>query len=688
MEAHVYNSSLLPYTPVGTSQFEVLPYVPTITLEVNVEDNYKPGDQVSFTAFVSDETNDYKSNANVTVKITDPNGTEVDLNFTAVNTTTPPKYVANYTLPNNASGGAYVAFGEANYNSGYDSDIDVFTVSESLYAQIQINPIVYINQTMNIGVTVIDPLNGQGVAPDEMTLLLYSTSNNTLTQWKNYTLTNFTVGDPGLYTYNETVDNSTVAGSYIALLEIKKGSLRGYSMESFRVSAGVFDVRLENVPDPFTPGNNFEFDIIFIWNGEKVIDDFDLRYWIADTGYTSDGAEAIAFPDPGVPLTITRKFNSTVLAPGFYNLYASVVYDPAQPAAVAFYRFEVGGGGAPPPAGGGGGGGGGAKEEKGIPKLSIIELIPPEVLIEKGGIAYLVVSVQNLGGGDVNNVTTNILGVPEDWFEIITGEATTLSSGEGTNIIVQFTVPDNTLAQTITLTVQTINASEVSDQREITMRIFASRYDLVHFEIQSVKKTMRNAEDRALRAIGEGKNASAVMEKIDEVKVEIRSAEDFLSGQEFEKALSHLDGARDLLEHVNEMLEALRAVEAPPVAPVATPAPGFGVSTPILMFMFFVIAALGGIIVFLAKDQITGVLSTVTTSSEPKKKARPRKMSADVEAQINSLEGEITNTERLIGTMKGQHEAGLISDSTYKELRKRNDDKINLAKSKLKKLGA
>jgi hypothetical protein len=686
--AYAYDGAAEPYT--GFAPFTV-PATPieSLTLEITAGDSYQPGDLVEITAFLSDQTSDYKDDANITLWITDPNSTATIINMTAVNTTTPPKYTANYTLPNNATPGAYILFGNVTYSGVQASDVDVFTVSESIYTQIQINPVIYTNQTMNVGITVIDPGNGKGIDPDEMTLLLYNTENNTLTLWKNYTLVggNFTGGgptNPGLYSLTDNVSNGTLTGSYVAILEIKKGALRGYSMESFAVSSGVFDVRIENILDIAATDDTLYFDIILSYFGESVTRDVKVKFWIKDTGFSNLGGEMVANPTPGIPVTLNRNLSVSLSAGVTYTLMATVLYDEAQPPATAFKTFKVGGGGGgPPPAGGGGGGG--PKEEEGIPKLSIIEIIPPEVLVEKGGIGYLVVSVQNLGGGDVNNVTTHITGVPLDWFEILTGEADVLTSGEGTNIIVQFKIPEEVIAQSIKLRVQAVNASEVSDEREVTMRIFASRYDLVHFEIQSVKKTMRNAEDRALRAIGEGKNASAVMEKLEEVKEEIRSAEDFLSDQEFEKALSHLDGARDVLEHVNEMLEAIQAQAAPVTAPVVVPAEGIGVTTPVLMFMFFVIAALGGIVLYLTRERITGVFSSAGAPTV--KKARAKRASPEVLGQANNLRAEITNTERLIGTMKGQHDAGLISDSTHKELRARNEKKIKDAKAKLKKLG-
>ncbi len=75
--------------------------------------------------------------------------------------------------------------------------------------------------------------------------------------------------------------------------------------------------------------------------------------------------------------------------------------------------------------------------------------------------------------------------------------------------------------------------------------------------------------------------------------------------------------------------------------------------------------------------------------SERKRKPKARRRaSPEVLAQADGFRSEITNTERLLGTMKGQHDMGLISDSTYNELKKRNEQKINKAKSKLKKLGA
>jgi hypothetical protein len=154
-----------------------------------------------------------------------------------------------------------------------------------------------------------------------------------------------------------------------------------------------------------------------------------------------------------------------------------------------------------------------------------------------------------------------------------------------------------------------------------------------------------------------------------------------------EKALGHLDNARELLEHVNELLEFLRLEAAPAPPPVVTPAPALGVSTPVLMFMFFVIAALGGAVVYLTRDRISGVLRVAGTPAIKKPKARARRISPGDMARADSLRDEIRNAERLLKTMREQNDMGLITDSTYNELKKRNEQKVKEAQSKLKKLG-
>jgi hypothetical protein len=416
------------------------------------------------------------------------------------------------------------------------------------------------------------------------------------------------------------------------------------------------------------------------------LDDYIIDYYIDDGSEFTNGTQVV-IKQKGVSDLLPFYFENVGLADGDHILYVRVSYPAGNPLATVSKKFTIGAGGGFIGGGGGGGGGGGAPEEEtGIDKLSIVEFYPSEVHVERGGVTYLVATVENLGGTTLSDITAEVSGIPEEWYELVKGEVDVLESGDSSDVLIQIKIPQGVSAQMITLTVKA-SSTETSYERSLIMRIFSSREDLVYFEIESVKKTKRNAEDRALRALNDGKNVTEVMDKIDEVSLEIRQAENFLGQGEYEKALGRLDNARELLEHVNELMEFLR-IEEVPVAPVATPAPGLGVSTPVLMFMFFVIAALGGIIMYLTRDQITGVLSTVVPTSTTKKKARPRRVSPEVAAQVSSLEGEIANIERLIGTMNGQHEAGLISDSTYKELKKRNEEKIKAAKSKLKKLGA
>jgi uncharacterized membrane protein len=657
----------------------------SLTLDISVGSAYEPGDVVPITAFLSDQDSMYINDSTINLTITDPNNNATALSMTAIPTTSPPKYTANYTIPNNAILGPYTLFGNVSYGGVYTSDVKVFVVTDTLFTQIAVDPIVYINESMNITMTIINPITSQGIDPDEMTLTLYNTSNGIIEVWKTLTKSDFTNGTSlGVFTYGEIVPNGTANGTYSAILEVTEGSYRVWGMETFRITPRVVaDIFVINVVPTST---RLDFDLNITNMGDYYPNDDYIIDFEIDGGAESKKGSRVKIKAKGVSDVIPFYFDNIDLTDGDHTLTVVVSYPVGNIIADIDETFTVGDDAGPGPGPGPGGGGGGPKKkaEPGIAKISIVEFYPSEVHVERGGITYLVASVENLGGTTLTDISAEVSGIPEEWYELIKGEVEVLESGNSSDVLIQIKIPQNVSAQLTTLTVKA-SSTETSYEKSLIMRIFSSREDLVYFEIESVKKTMRNSEDRSLRALNEGKNVSEVMKKIDEARMEIRQAENFLSQSEYENALGHLDSAREVLEHVNELMEFLRSDEVP-VAPVATPAPGLGVSTPILLFMVFVIVVLAGMVAFLARDQITGVFGNITTAPTVKK-ARAKRASPEALSQANNLRAEITNTERLLGTMKGQHEAGLISDSTYKELKNRNDDKIKTAKERLKKLG-
>jgi uncharacterized membrane protein len=669
----------------GFKPFDVPPTAAqSLTLDLSVGSVYKPGDLVQVTGFLSDQDSNYIDDANITLWITDPNTNATIINMTPINSTTPPKYNATYTIPDDATLGPYTLFGNVTYGGVYTSDVDVFVVTDTLFTQIEIDPVVFLNESMNITMTIINPITRQGIDPDEMTLTFYNTSNGGIEVWKTLNKSDFTNGStPGVFTYGELVSNYTANGTYSAILEITEGNLRVWGMETFKISPRV-------VPDIFVidvvpTSTRLDFKVNITNMGDYFPnDDYIIDYEIDQGAVCDRDGARVKIQAKGVSHTTSFYCDNVTLTEGNHVLTVVVSYPVGNILADIDQQFTVGGGGEPGPGPGGGGGGPKKKKVEGIDKLSIVEFYPPEVRVERGGDTYLVATVENLGGTTLTGITAEVSGIPEEWYELIKGEVDVLESGESSDVLILIKIPENVSAQLTTLTVNASSA-ETSHERSLIMRIFSSREGLVYFEIESVKKTMRNSEDRSLRALNEGKNVSEVMKKIDEARMEIRQAENFLSQSEYENALGHLDNAREVLEHVNELMEFLRSDEVP-VAPVATPAPGLGISTPILLFMLFVMAVLAVMVALLAKDQIAGALGNITTVPTVKK-ARAKRASPEVLSQANTLRAEITNTERLLGTMKGQHEAGLISDSTYKELKNRNDDKIKTAKERLKKLG-
>lgn len=669
----------------------------SLQLDLDAGGPYRPGDTVLIKTEVRDQNNEHLQGANITLRVEDPNGIVIsEQNLTNFSS---PSYV-NLTLLTNATEGTYRVYGEAHYGSKSTSDIELFDVYKSLFAQIGVLPVYYLNSTMEISVMILDPDTGSGVDPDEITLNLYNTENSTLTLTHSLSMANLTRESAGFYTYSENLTNATPTGSYLALLEVTYGTIRAWGMETFRISSGVFDIKFESVSSPIPRGGDLEFTITLTYFGEATTRDITLEYAIVGTTYS--GSDTFKNPDPNTPTTINRTISNVDLPEGTYTLRASVIYDPAAPPAVSEIQFEVTSGEAAPPPMVGGGGGGAAPEEVGPPALSISHVLPEEVHVERGGSAVLMVTINNSGEAAIHGISISLEGINRSWYEVVKS-TTTLEAGETFDILIKITVPEETKGGVYPFNV-TVTSQEAAAKAAARIRVFESRKELVEFELEVAEKRLRTVEKRLLKAMSEGRNVTEGLDYIDKAAESLSEAKRYLKAGEYSKALFAIEAAMTHLDRVNEIIDKASITIIKEITPTVTPQPTPVIPTKMLIGIGALILVLIVIVAFFGikwyksfkefAENINMRIGPVRSVPQPreKKSSKPTRPTTEKKSlpkpsdKFLELRAERDKVRKLLDMLNAQRRDGLISKTTYRELKEKNEKRLREIEEKLKEL--
>jgi hypothetical protein len=689
-----YYLGVISRTDIDT--FTILEAGPSsLQLDLDAGGPYRPGDTVLIKTEVRDQNNEHLQGANITLRVEDPDGIIIgEQNLTNFSS---PSYV-NFTLATNATEGTYRVYGEARYGSKSTSDIELFDVYKSLFAQIGVLPVYYLNSTMEISVMILDPDTGSGVDPDSITLNLYNTENSTLTLTHSLSMANLTRESAGFYTYSENLINNTPTGSYLALLEVTYGTIRAWGMETFRISSGVFDIKFENVSSPIPRGGDLEFTITLTYFGEATTRDITLQYVIVGTSYS--GSDTFKNPDPNTPTTINRTISNVDLPGGTYTLRASVMYDPAAPPAVSEIQFEVTSREeAPPPPMVGGGAA--AEEEVGPPVLLISRILPEEVHVERGGSAALIITLNNSGEAAVQGISISLEGLNRNWYEVVKS-TTTLEAGEIFDILIKINVPEDAEGGVYPFNI-TITSQETTVKREVRVRVFESRKELVEFELEATEKRLHLVQKRLIKAMSEGRNVTEGLDYIDKATESLSEAKRYLKAGEYSEALLAIEAAMAHLDRVNEIIDKAPLIIRETI-PTVTPQPTPVIPTKMLIGIGALILVLILIVAFFGikwyksfkefAENIDMRIGPVRSVPQPREKKSPKPIRPTTEKKslpkpsdkFLELRAERDKVRKLLDMLNAQRRDGLISKTTYRELKEKNEKRLREIEEKLKEL--
>lgn len=674
----------------STDYFIIYPNM-SITLDAG---SYYQGQTVTYYFNIHDVNGDPMPFANASVTIKNPNN-NVTLNRSYVvdGNGEVPESDRQFTLSSNTPTGNYTIYSNASWydtlsrrmiNGSKQSQFTVYeTLVGGLFTEVETVVVWYPNSVMKFSITVYND-QGQAIDPDTMNLTVYDPADNL---YFTVNMNSMTRQAAGLYTYNFAMPLNTSTGAYRAVVVATKDSFVTRDVKPFRVaSGGPYDVRIELLETEVPLGDYLDFNIV-IENKGEVSQDVDLEYWVSDFNntiwyYQSEAVFVNAFTNQ----SFTRKafiFNNQ--KPGIHLINVRVTYDLVQPPIKKNTTFMVvsavttttitptppgppAGQPSPPaervpPA---------AAEEK--DELTISEY-PFELGIESGWARYPTVKVKNTGDTTLNNIRLLIRGIPLSWLTTDPVNIESLKPNEIAIFSLKIIVPAGEKTNVYPFKIIAIS-NETSDEKTGILFVFASREELLLYELNKVKEKLSDLENRTDVARKEGKDVSDVITLINETQSQIKQAEDLIKNKDYDNALEKIISASNLIDRANQLL-----IKAPKAKPMVLP--GIPLSTFLIILIILIIST--AIILYMIKKKIIDFGKLFKRPGMPEAEGVAeaiKKESSEKQALLDEKE----KISRVLTLLESEMREGIISKEAYDELKKRNIEKLEDIERRLQQI--
>jgi uncharacterized membrane protein len=606
--------------------------------------------------------------AQVNITIKDPDNRTVYMLSGLEYTTDESGWVSNniFVIPAHATLGEYTIYTNGSW---FDPDVNLslnnetaftFNVTDdpTLTGKVAIPSPVVVDRAMPVSVVVLENFN-QPVDPDEIDLKIYYTEGYSLQLWQEYDMTDFTRNTTGFYSLTEIL-SSVLTGTYLAMLRVTLGDRETYDIQAFRIaSSGPYDVEVS-------------LDQA-VWNkGEVDNEDVVIDYWVQGSdGSTWDSGQMT--PNIGAGMQVVfRPTNGLFIysnqPPGSYTVEVRVLYDPSIPSAPASEGFQVTGE-APPgeeePGGGGGGEGAPAGPGGGPGPSGEINItkIPDQIGVMAGTPRIFNVHVEAVGG-PVSNVWLELQGIPSNWYVIDPANISSLSSGETAIITVQVNPPRGESGEVLVNAVA--HSTESTDEKEMLVRIFASKKDLINFELVRLRAKLDELRERAEKAKEAGFDTGEVEDLLDDAEKEIGLAEGYLREELYDASLDSIYTAWRLLEEAEDLLDNMLA----------------GITIPWWMLLIIVFGfVIAGLIFLYRKISENLKLLVRGRLSEARQVAGTIK-GAGLETE--KLREEKAKTARMLALLESQFKQGIISKEAFESLKTRSEQRMGELDKKIR----
>jgi hypothetical protein len=467
---------------------------------------------------------------------------------------------------------------------------------------------------------------------------------------------------------------------YLAVVNATKDQLNTQKLKAFRVtSGGPYDLRLNLTETEVYTGDYLDFTVTIENQGESS-QDVQLEYWVSANGtawyYSS---EAIYTPEHSNQ-TISRSayiFSNQPLGANYIN--AKVTYSSEKPSVTANATFTV-------------------KQRPyipptlipptievlvppteiplgplGIPNISIISY-PKEISIVSGWTHIETVQVENIGQVDLTNITLLLIGLPSPWFEIKPKKYDSLYVGNISIFMIEFRAPKNAQPGKYDVSFF-VFSNNTYDEKNTTITVFRSTDELLENEIKKLKEDVEKLEVDAKFAEELGKDVKNVLDLIREIKDQIALAETNLAKKLYEDAMANVDTAANLLERARNLL--VKSTVTVKYKEEIVPFWQIWVIIIVLIVLNVVL-----VIVLWRKGVTKKMIKMLRPSlSEAKEIAGIVKEKA---VDTQALAEERERITRMTALLDKEFKEGIISEDAYKELKKRNEDKLKDIEKKLK----
>jgi len=537
-----------------------------------------------------------------------------------------------------------------------------------LFADIETSVVWYPENIMKFGILVYDG-EGKPVDPTSMNLTVYDPANN-LYFFAN--LSQMSKQATGFYLYQYAMPVKTPSGMFLAVLNVSKGEFQAMKLKAFRVAhGGPYDVRIILLENEVEQGSYLDF-ILIVENKGEVSQDVFVEYWVSSQNTTYFSTSEAVYTPSLTNQSFTRSAYIYSNQPlGNYLLNVRVTYDSVQPPILANASFVVVAralnitppppvyveypylitAAAPLP----------IPTEKIIASL-FISRYNNNISLARGFTRVESVIVENNGQTDLENVSLFLLGIPTSWFTITPENYKILQKGASSPFLITFNIPKNVNPGEYHATL-IATSGVVSDQRKITLTVFESVKELLIQEISKLEEDLQELVIDTKIAEKEGKDVSAVVLLIDNIKLQIKMAKQNLEEEKMEEALKNINTARDLILRAREVLSKLEVVKVKAVIPWW-----------IILLILIPVIVLGFYFV-LRKKQIT-TRAWIIPLERVVKSVRRKESKEELIREREKL-------LRMLEVLEKERKEGIITSGAYKEMKKGIEKRISEIEKKI-----
>ncbi|OYT33639.1 MAG: hypothetical protein B6U87_03120, partial [Candidatus Aenigmarchaeota archaeon ex4484_52] len=294
-----------------------------------------------------------------------------------------------------------------------------------------------------------------------------------------------------------------------------------------------------------------------------------------------------------------------------------------------------------------------------ISKIQIIKY-PKEILIEKGNISYITLTVNNNGQSILHNISIEVEGLPIEWVKWQAKKIDFLKPSELKNFILKFDIPFDIETKNYLVKIK-IKSNEAEDEKILRLKIFASREELLLYQIQNLKDVLDNFKKRALDIQSKGQNISSLKDDLQRTEEMILIAEKYINQKKYDEAILSIKKIETAIDEIKYKLKQLEILPITIIQEVKVPRVLDNYILLILIILSLMVV-LSKLVPLIGQRKIKNEIQKIQLYTDIKKAVLRKPANRRIIKLLNLLNLE--------------HKQGLISDDVYSKLKQINEDKL------------